>query len=68
MVDLSKVDREKKLEEILTEGALTDCNAQETPTGLAVQIAVEEEEEEEGMKPPFILIYLELYIYIYIYL
>ena len=67
MVDLSKVVREKKLEEILAKEAPTNHNTQETPVGIIVQVTVEEEKEEEGVKPPFIPIYLELYIYIYIF-
>ena len=61
MVNLSRVDQEKNLDEILVEKAPTDCNAQKALVGTTVQIGVEEQEEEE-VKPPFILIYLELYL------
>ena len=36
LVDLSRVDREKKLEEILVKEASTDHNTQEAPAGMTV--------------------------------
>ena len=48
MVDLSRVDQERKLDEILVKEAPTDRNAQEVPPGMTVRIGAEEEEEEGG--------------------
>ena len=45
MVDLSRVDREKKLEEILVNEAPIDRNAQEAHARMTVQIEVEDEKE-----------------------
>ena len=48
MVDLSRVDQERKLADILAEEVPTDHNVQEVATRAIVQLGVEEEEEEGG--------------------
>ena len=47
-VDLSKVDRERKLADILAKEALTNRNIQEMVVGVTVQLGAEDEEEEGG--------------------
>ena len=42
-VNLSKVDRERKLEDMLAEGASIDRHVQEAPAVTAVWVGVEEE-------------------------
>ena len=61
LIDLSRVDRKRKLVEILAKEALTNRDTPKVVAGVIVQIRMEEE-EEEGEKPSFvILIYLDLY-------
>ena len=48
LIDLSRVGREKKLNEILVVGAPTNQDAPEVAVVLIIQIGVEEEEEEGG--------------------
>ena len=48
MVNLSKVDQERKLAKIMVEEALTDHNAQEVAVRITVWLGVEEEKEEGG--------------------
>ena len=51
MVNLSKVDWERKLEEMLVKRASINRLVQEVPVGTAVRVMLEEEEEEEGETP-----------------
>ena len=49
MINLSKVDWERKLEEMLAEGASTNRHVQEAPAGMTMRVRVKE--EEEGWNP-----------------
>ena len=58
-IDLSKMDRERKLAEILVEEAPADRNAQELAAEVIVHLEVEEEEEGGNFYlPRFILSYI----------
>ena len=46
LIDLSKVDWEKKFEEIRVEGALTNQDVPEAAVGPIIQIGAKEDEEE----------------------
>ena len=50
-INLSKVDQERKLDEILAKKAPTNQDALEAVVGLVIQIDAEEDEEEEGGNP-----------------
>ena len=50
-IDLSRVDQEMKLDEILVEGAPTNQDTPEAAMGPIIQINGEEDEEEEGGNP-----------------
>ena len=51
MIDLSRVDWEKKLDKILVEGALDNLDAPRATTCSIIQIDAEKEEVEEGGNP-----------------
>ena len=51
LINLSRVDQERKLDEILVKEVPTNQDAQKVATGSVIQLKMKEDEEEEGANP-----------------
>ena len=64
-IDLSRVDRERKLDEIMAERAPTNQDALELVVGLIIQIGMEEDKDEEGGNPYSLLRSVIIFLFLY---